>query len=441
MPDSSSFAIIGAGPSGLAVARALKAKQIPYVQFEADDDLGGNWYHGVYETVHIISSKKTTEFADYPMPDSYPDFPSGDQMLEYLRNYAEHFGLRDSIQFNTNVKSVTPRGDDSWNVQIEITDEEGTKYGEERTFKGVIVCNGHHWDKRYPNYPGKFDGDTLHSKDYKKPDQLRDKRVLVVGGGNSGCDIASEAARVGSFCGLSLRRGYWFLPKTVFGIPITELPSVSWPVSMQRLVLRAILKVVTGDYRKFGLPLPDHKIFERHPSANSELLHYLRHGRITCFPDIKQLDGKYVEFVDGRKVEFDSIVYATGYHLSFPFLSKDILQIKNGVVQLYGGSAPADWKNLYVFGTLQPRYGFGPLMTPAATLLASLIELQDEMVMPVGLVLKKIGDKPQESPLVDPIYALRKLNGFQKRCRLLLPVEKRMRKSFQVTVEARHASP
>jgi cation diffusion facilitator CzcD-associated flavoprotein CzcO len=421
MSDTSTLiAIVGAGPSGLAVAKALKGRNIPYRQFEAEEDLGGNWYHGVYQNAHIISSKTTTEFADFPMPDSYPDFPNGQQMLAYLRTYAETFNLRENIEFKRKITAVKQRADLLWDVQL---DE-----GEWTAFKGVVVCNGHHWDRRYPEYPGTFSGEILHSKDYKNPDQLRGKNVLVIGGGNSACDIASEAARVAKTCSLSLRHGYWFLPKTVFGTPLTEIFSVSWPVWAQRLILQIILKITVGDYQKYGLPHPNHKIFERHPTVNSELLHYLKHGRIKPYSDVRRYDGTEVEFVDGQKANFDLIVCATGYHLSIPFLPKELVNIKNGVLQVYGGSAMAEAKNLYVFGTLQPRYGFGPLMTPAANLLATMIEMQEKMVLPVGLVLKKMGDKPAKSPLVDPIQTLRQLASFKRRAFLVPIVEKQLRK-------------
>ena len=423
---SASIAVVGAGPSGLAVAKALKGRNIAYKQFEAEEDLGGNWYHGVYQTAHIISSKKTTEFGDFPMPEDYPDFPNGHQMLEYLRNYAETFGLRDHIEFKRKVTAVKQRADLLWDVQL---DEK-----EWVTFKGVVVCNGHHWDRRYPEYPGTFSGEILHSKDYKSPDQLRGKNVLVIGGGNSACDIASEGARVAKTCSLSLRHGYWFLPKTVFGTPLTEIFSIAWPVWAQRIILQIILKITVGDYRKYGLPHPNHKIFERHPTVNSELLHYLKHGRIKPYRDVKRYNGAEVEFVDGEKASFDLIVCATGYHLSIPFLPTQFVNIKNGVLQVYGGSAMAEAKNLYVFGTLQPRYGFGPLMTPAANLLATMIEMQDQMVLPVGLVLKKMGDKPARTPLVDPIQTLRQLAAFKQRAFLVPLVEKQLRKHISVNM-------
>lgn len=419
MTDASTFAVVGAGPSGLAVAKALRDKNIPYIQFEANHDIGGNWLNGVYETVHIISSKKATEFADFPMPESYPDFPSGKQMLEYLQNFVQTFDLRQSIRFNTSVTAVTLRPDKLWNVEL----SDGTWHA----FKGVIICNGHHWDRRYPAYPGTYSGTMLHSKDYKSAEQLKGKRVLVIGGGNSACDIASEAARVGASSSISLRRGYWFLPKTIFGTPLTEIFSVSWPVWAQRLVLKAALKVTVGDYEKFGLPKPDHDIFDKHPTVNSELLHYLRHGRITAYPDIKNFDGSFVEFVNGKKEEFDVVVCATGYHLSFPCLPSSLLTIKNGVVELYGGCALPNAKNLYVFGSLQPRYGFGPLMTPAAVLLSELINMQEHMELPIGLVLKSIGDKPPNSPLIDPYATMRLLKSFKHKAGLVRAAEKQLR--------------
>ncbi|MGA8224712.1 MAG: NAD(P)-binding protein, partial [Candidatus Acidiferrales bacterium] len=139
---SKRLALIGAGPVGLAIAKALLAHNIPYEQLEADDDLGGNWYHGVYPTAHIISSRKTTEYADYPMPADYPDFPSAQQMLDYLRDYADHFQLRAQIQFNAKVLMALPLADGRWELEL--------GNGEKRIYKGLLVCNGHHWDKKFP---------------------------------------------------------------------------------------------------------------------------------------------------------------------------------------------------------------------------------------------------------------------------------------------------
>src|SRR5260221_90618 len=164
------MALIGAGPVGLGLAKVLLEHKIPYEQLEADREVGGNWLHGVYETVHIISSRKTTEYTDYPMPADYPDFPSRQQMLDYLRDYAQKFQLAPHIQFNTKVVMALPLADGRWELELAS--------GEKRVYKGLIVCNGDHWDRRFPNYPGKFEGEFMHSKDYRARAQLAGKREL-----------------------------------------------------------------------------------------------------------------------------------------------------------------------------------------------------------------------------------------------------------------------
>jgi len=217
--------VVGAGFSGLAMCGGLTRWGISYDCYEADSALGGNWFHGVYETVHIISSRKTTEYKDFPMPESYPDFPSKDQVLEYLNSYADHFKLREHIKFNTEVKKVAPTS----NERYEVTFADGTK----KIYGGVIVCNGHHWDKRFGGpYPDEktFSGEVMHSKDYKKPETLVGKRVLVLGGGNSACDIAAEAARFAESSHVSHRRGYWFMPRSLAGFPLVEYLDPMFPV-------------------------------------------------------------------------------------------------------------------------------------------------------------------------------------------------------------------
>jgi cation diffusion facilitator CzcD-associated flavoprotein CzcO len=419
---SGQMALIGAGPVGLGLAKALLEQKIPYEQLEADDHLGGNWYHGVYETVHIISSRKTTEYADYPMPADYPDFPSRQQMLDYLRDYAEKFQLCPHIQFNTKVVMALPLTDGRWELELAS--------GDKRIYKGLIVCNGHHWDRRFPKYPGKFAGEYIHSKDYRSPSQLNDKRVLVIGGGNSACDIAAEAARVGTTARISLRRGYWFLPKTLFGIPSAELSKGWFPVWAQRLFLRVLLRIAIGEYADYGLPKPDHKIFEAHPTINSELLYYVKQGRIHPRPDIARFDGKMVHFVDGTSEEFDMVVCATGYHVSFPFLPPGLVPVKGSTAQLYGGCVLAEYKNFYIVGTSQLRYGFGPVVTPGVDLIARMIAAQDQMELPIGLVMKESGVRLPTTHLVDPHASLRAIRRGKRMLPVLLWKEKRLRKKL-----------
>jgi hypothetical protein len=376
------------------MADAMKQRGIAYDQVDAGDGVGGLWRHGVYQGVHIVSSKKSTGYTDYPMPAHYPDFPSSGQMLRYLESFAHDRELNASIELRRKVVRATPRADESWQVIFED--------GEERTYKGVVVCNGHHWDKRQPHYPGRFTGTLIHSADYREPKQLAGKRVLVIGGGNSGCDIACESARVGTACDWSLRSGYWFLPKTAFGRPLTDLPIWGLPVWLQRLLLKALVRISIGDYRQYGLQQPAHKLFERHPAFGTDVLNYLRQGRIKPRPDIARFTGTKVHFVDGSVGEYDLVVSATGFNNSIPFLPKNLVPIENDIVQVYGGAFPDAVKNLYIIGWAQPRNGFGAIISPAAKLYAEMIAMQDEIELPIGYVLKWRGLKVQSSHLIDP---------------------------------------
>jgi thioredoxin reductase len=393
--------VIGAGPVGLGMASALKAHGIDYDQVDANDGVGGLWRCGVYTTAHIVSSKRSTAYADFPMPVDYPDFPSAAQMLGYLERYAAERGLLEHIETRKKLLQARPLHDESWKVTFED--------GEERHYKGIVVCNGHHWDERLPSYPGEFHARIMHSKHYRGPADLAGKRVLVIGGGNSACDIACEAARVGTSCELSLRSGYWFLPKTVFGTPLSDIPIWGLPIWMQRLILRALIRIVIGDYRSYGLPKPNHKIFQRHPTFGTELLNYIRLGRIKPRTEIERYEGSAVRFKDGSTGEYDLVVAATGYHNSFPFLPKGLLQVENEAVQVYGGAFPDNVKNLYIVGWMQPRNGFGSLLTPAADLYARMIRMQNEIKPPLGAVLRELREPLPSSQLVDPGRARRQI--------------------------------
>lgn len=394
--------VIGAGFSGLGVAAAMARAGIAYDQVEADDDLGGNWKHGVYENVHIISSRKTTEYKDWPMPADWPDFPSAAQMLTYLRGYADRWKLRAHLELSTRVTWVEPVGDGTWRVTL--TQGEASVV---RRYGGVVVCNGHHWDRRWPSYPGAFTGTMIHAKDYKRPEQLAGQRVLVIGGGNSACDIACEAARTATAAHVSMRRGYWFMPKTMFGLPTAELLQPWLPVRVQRAIIKTMCRVIVGPYTRYGLAEPDHEPFEYHPTINGELLHYLRHGRITPHPDVARWEGKDAVFTDGSRATFDLVVCATGYHVSLPFVAPGVIPWKDGLPELYGGVVPPGQRNFYVFGVGQPRYGAGPLITAGARTLCAMISAQRQLAHPIGDVLRRMGARPPTTHLLDPFRVIR----------------------------------
>ena len=203
------FCIIGAGACGLATAKTFAERGIAFDCFEALSDIGGIWNpespHVVYGSTYLNSSKKLSRYPDFNFPEEWPHYVSRAQAQDYLRAYATEFGLYPLIRFNARVARAE-RTEQGWRVQIE---------GESapRLYAGLIVANGHHWEPNVPPYPGHFAGEVLHSHDVKSKEQLKDKRVLVVGAGNSAVDILSDAALDGARAVHSMRRHLLFLPQ------------------------------------------------------------------------------------------------------------------------------------------------------------------------------------------------------------------------------------
>ena len=386
---------------GLSMADALRLHDIPYDHVDAKEGIGGNWHSGLYQGVHLNSSKRSTAFGGYPMPDTFPVFPSAAQTKAYLEEYAFARGLAGHIRFSTKIERADPLRNDAW--QVKFAD------GYHAIYKGIIVCTGHHRYPQIPSMPGRFSGDLIHSKDYTDISQLSGKRVLVVGAGNSACDIACDAARVGRTSGISMRQGYWFLPRMAFGRPLHDLPIWHLPVWVQRWILRAIISVTIGDYRRYGLEKPHHRLFDRHTAFGAELIDNISKGKIMPRRGIKRVAGNLVTFSDGAQGEYDLIVAATGFQIRFPFLPDGIVKVKNNVLQVYGYAFPAGIKNLYFVGSSQPRTGFGSLLTPMADLYARIIKLQDELEHPVGSVLEFMGEKIPRTHLLDPGGAYREI--------------------------------
>ena len=370
---SQKYCIIGGGPSGLTVAKNFKQRGIPFDCFEREDDVGGNWYYGracssVYASTHLISSKRLTEYTDFRMSSEVPSYPSHQQALEYLRSYARHHVLYEDIRFHTAVVRVEPEGS-GWRVTL---DDQTS-----RLYRGVVIANGHHWDPLVPELPGSFLGQSLHSHDYKTPDILRGKRVLVIGAGNSGCDIAVESAQTAADTMLSMRRGYHFLPKFLCGMPVDRCEERlrRWfvPLWLRRIIAWLFLRTFVGKSQHYGLPIPDHKLFESHPIINSLIPYYVAHRRIRIKPNIEQLSGDRVRFADGSEDAVDCIIYATGFHISFPFIDREHLHWQDGAPGLYLNVFHPQYDNLFIAGMIQPNGGQWKLTDYQAQLIGNYI--------------------------------------------------------------------
>jgi|688.fasta_scaffold159647_2 cation diffusion facilitator CzcD-associated flavoprotein CzcO len=360
--------VIGAGPSGITAAKNCIESGLDVVVFEKNDKVGGNWvfnsktgHSSVYENTHLISSKAWSEFEDYPMPDSYPDYPSHIHLQNYFESYAVHFGVMPRIKFDHNVNHVTRQHDGKW--LVEYTDNSGVKKSE--VFEYLMVSNGHHNVPKYPEYPGNYSGKFLHSHDFKGVDESwRDKRVLVIGGGNSACDISVEAARMTKTVHMSMRSPQWFFPKFIFGQPGDVFAARSkWlPRKLRQYGLKFLVKIIQGPYSRYGLPENTTLPLTNHPTLNSDLMDYIRHGRIKPRKAIKSWSGLTVEFVDGSKEDFDIVCAATGFWTTFPFFDEDFINFKNLTeVPLFKKMMHEKYENLYFIGLFQPLGCIWPL--------------------------------------------------------------------------------
>jgi Flavin-binding monooxygenase-like len=383
--------VIGAGPSGTTAAKHLLQVGLRnIVVYEKSDQVGGNWvfspqlsHSSVFETTHIISSKKLSQFEDYPMPSDYPDYPSHKQILAYFQNYAKHFGVLDHVRFNTEVKHAEKLADETWKLRLAD--------GSVEHFDHLLVANGHHWNPRYPSYPGDFTGEILHSHDYKTAAPFKDKRVLVIGGGNSACDIAVETGRVSAFTAVSMRRGYYIAPKFVLGQPSDVLnDGVIWLPDFLRVpLLRLANFIMVGDYKSYGLERPKHGILQQHLTMNSELLYFIRHGKVHPRRDIARFEGKTVHFADGTAEEYDVIIAATGFMITHPFFDPSFINYAEGDVPLYLRVFHPDHSSLFFIGLVQPLGCIWPLAEQHAKLAANYIignyerpaNMQERMMM------------------------------------------------------------
>lgn len=354
------WCVLGAGPSGLTALKNLLALGIPAVCLEREDDVGGNWYFGsgasaVFASTRLISSKSLTAFTDFPMPRRWPAYPDHRRCLAYLRAYADHFDLRPHIRTRCEVASMAPRPGGGWTVATG---------GGAFDCRGVVIATGHNRTPRWPGIPGRFAGPFLHASDYKSPVDpltIAGKRILVVGGGNSGCDIAVECSRHAARTVHSTRRGYHVVPRFIMGRPSDlrgeRLLKMGAPAWLRRFVsLRAIDRAI-GLSWKHGLPRPDHRLWDTHPVINSDLLARIDSGAIVPRGDVRRFDGDVATFADGVEEPFDVVICATGYRLSLPFIDGAHLHPVDGAPRLFLHMLHPTRDDIAVCGLIQPDSG------------------------------------------------------------------------------------
>lgn len=385
--------VIGAGAAGLAAARSLAVRGLSYRHLEKGSMVGGLWQidndnggAAAYETLHLNSSRPRTQFPSHPMPEDWPDYPSHELMARYLRDFADHFSLTERITFHTEVTDVRPRpgegppGTHGWTVT--------TSGGETITTRAVLVANGHHGTPRRLALPGTFTGTRFHAHDYREPTVFAGRTVLVVGVGNSGLDIACDAAPLAEQVLLSTRHGVHIIPKYAFGRPVDQLSSpltARLPFRVERLLYETLVRLSVGRPEDRGLPKPDHRLLSAHPSVSSRLYDAVGHGDVAVVGDIVEVDGTTVRFADGRREEVDVLVEATGYDVHLPFLSADVLEVHDNQLPLYRRVVPVDRPGLFLVGFIQTVGSSVPLMEHQTEWIAEVLTGAVDLPSPAAM--------------------------------------------------------
>jgi dimethylaniline monooxygenase (N-oxide forming) len=359
--------VIGAGCSGIAAVKALSEHGYDVEAFEKSDRVGGNWVwlntNGMsssYRSLHINTSRERMEFSDFPMPRSFPDFPHHTHIARYFDDYVDHFGFRDAIRFETGVEHARRRPDGVWELAL----DDGTT----ERYDALLVANGHHWDKRMPEpaFPGSesFTGVQMHSHDYtgEDPEFFRSRTVVVLGMGNSAMDIAVEASFSAERTYLAARRGAHILPKYLFGKPTDQLgASPKIPFEVRRKLFQGMLRLYSGDMERYGLPRPDHRFGDAHPTISDDILSRVAHGEVVPKPNIARLEGDTVHFTDGTSTRADIVVYCTGYKVTFPFFDAGLVSAPDNDLPLFRRVFHPAIPNVFFIGLLQPLGAIMPL--------------------------------------------------------------------------------
>jgi cation diffusion facilitator CzcD-associated flavoprotein CzcO len=311
-----------------------------------------------YRDLFINTSRPRMEYTDYPMPESYPDFPHHTHIAAYFDKYVDHFGFREKITFETGVERASRDASGVWSVQLDT--------GQTREYDALLVANGHHWNPRWPEpaFGGSdsFTGIQMHAHSYRENSIFAGKRAVILGMGNSAMDIAVECSYVAERTYLSARQGVWIIPKYVFGKPVDQMrndPRV--PFKVRQRFIQALIRSYVGPPERYGLPKPNHRFGEAHPTISGRILDRIQHGTITPKPNIDSFEGSRVKFLDGSAVEADVVVHCTGYKITFPFFDEDLISAPDNRIELFRRVFHPEIPNVFFIGLLQPLGAIMPL--------------------------------------------------------------------------------
>jgi len=380
-------AVVGAGAGGLAAARRLRDSGHDVTVFELGSRVGGLWVYEndngrspAYASLRINSEARVTAFDDVPFDEGVPLYPTHSAVAAYLHDFAVGHGLLELIRFRTGVDLVE-RGNDGRSWRLSLSD------GSISEFDLVVVATGHQDTPAHPPFAADFMGDYLHSHEYRVPEPFAGRRVLVVGVGNSGLDIASDICTVTSATTLSARSPVLIMPRMLCGMPLArilakvEKPWLPWPVARRIRVL--LSRIAFGTMEQWGFATPRTRT---HPAGHPTVMGHIAWERISVRQGVARVVDRTVHFTDGSSGTFDALIAATGYEVALPFLPADLRPVRGREVFLYRRMVPPGVCGLYFVGYFNVSGGANiRMMDVQAKWLAAVVDgrvaLPDEASM------------------------------------------------------------
>ena len=419
------FAVIGAGAGGLCAAKNLLARGIEPVIFEIGSRIGGLWVYEndsgrspAYKSLRINSEAKVSSFVDFPFPEGTQYYPGTTEMEAYFESYARTFDLTDRIRFNARVEAIERDGDG-----YRVTVAGG---GAER-FDGVVVASGHQSTPRHPEQVKGFAGDYVHAHEYRVPDPYVGKRVLVIGPGNSGVDIAADICTVTEQTFLAARSPVLIMPRLMFGKPqsrtlgLLEKPWLPWRLKVWTRT--QLTRVFHGRMEDWGFRTPKGRT---HPISHPTLIFHLAWNRIKAKPGIAGVEGQVVRFVDGTAEAIDAIIAATGYETDLPFLPEGTSPVRGTHMELYNRIVHPDLPDVFFVGFFDVTGGSNIRMMDdqseyAAAIAAGAIKLPDvdgmkrAIAEDLAFQRQQFPDSPRYGLELDPVRYRKRLAADYKR--------------------------
>ena len=353
MPDASVI-VVGGGASGLSAAAALKQKGIDCVVLERDAEIGGTWARR-YDRLHLHTVRGFSGLAHFGIPSRYPRYLSRDEFVSYLREYADHFALNIATDSEADAIWWDP-GKSVWKAS--------TADGKTWAARVVVVATGQYSRPIKPHWPGAetYRGRLTHSAAYANPTPYIGKRVLVVGPGNSGAEIAADIAENGAkFVAISMRTPPMIVPRDPFGMPVqrTGILLSFLPSSVADRLGRLTARITLGDLTKFQIPRPAWGPYsaKRIPLIDVGFVSAVKRGLVKIRPALERLTPTGAVYADGVEEPFDAIIAAIGFETGLESLIEDDGVLNESAEPIAASGEPTARPGLYFMGFVHSLRG------------------------------------------------------------------------------------